>query len=162
MKFCRSCDVCQRTTSKGSVAKISLGKLPLMVLQLRRVAVDLIGSITPAKNKGHCYELTLVDYATRNPEVVSLKNIDTETMMKPLLDLYSRFVSSSKYQWKYLVILQASLHQNASLLVLNDELEWKRNHSCKAERITCRLTKKVGAEIEKLKQILVPKSQGKR
>ena len=113
MRLCRSCGVCQRTISKGSMAKVPLGKLPLMVLLFKHVAVHLIGPITPASDKRHRYELTLMDYATRNPEAVSLKNIDTETMTKAFLDLYSRVVSPSKYQWKYLMILEPSLYQNA-------------------------------------------------
>ena len=88
--FCRSCDVCQRTVSKGRVAKVPLGKMPLMDLPFKRVAVDLIGPIMPASDKGHRYVLTLVDYATRYPEAVPLKNIDTETVAEALLDLYSR------------------------------------------------------------------------
>ena len=90
VSFCRSCDVCQRTVSKGRVAKVPLGKMPLMDLPFKRVAVDLIGPIMPASDKGHRYVLTLVDYATRYPEAVPLKNIDTETVAEALLDLYSR------------------------------------------------------------------------
>ena len=52
--------------------------------------VDLIGPIMPASDKGHQYVLTLVDYATRYPEAVPLKNIDTETVAEARLDLYSR------------------------------------------------------------------------
>ena len=61
-----------------------------MDLLFKRVTVDLIGPITPANDKGHQYVLTLVDYATRYPEAVPLKNIDTETVAEALLDLYSR------------------------------------------------------------------------
>ena len=90
VSFCRSCNVRQRTVSKGRVAKIPLGKMPLMDLPFKRVAVDLIDPITPASDKGHRYVLTLVDYATRYPEAGPLKSIDTETMVEALLDLYSR------------------------------------------------------------------------
>ena len=72
VSFCRSCDVCQRTVSKGRVAKVPRGKMPLMDLPFKRVAVDLIGPITPASDKGHRYVLTLVDYETRFPEAVPL------------------------------------------------------------------------------------------
>ena len=34
--------------------------------------------------------MTLVDYATRYPEAVPLKNIETETVAEALLDMYSR------------------------------------------------------------------------
>ena len=52
--------------------------------------MDLVGPITPASERGHRYILTLVDYATRYPEAVPLKNIDTETVAEALLDMYSR------------------------------------------------------------------------
>ena len=90
VSFCRSCDVCQRTVSKGRVAKVPLGKMSLMDLPFKGVAMDLIGPITPASDKGHRYVLTLVDYATRYPEAVPLKNINTETGAEALLDLHSR------------------------------------------------------------------------
>ena len=44
----------------------------------------------PTSEKGHRYILTLVDYATRYPEAVPLKNIETETVAEALLDMYSR------------------------------------------------------------------------
>ena len=67
-----------------------MGKMPLMDLPFKRMAVNLIGPITPESDKGHRYVLTLVDYATRYPEAVPLKNIDIETVAEALLDLYSR------------------------------------------------------------------------
>ena len=52
VSFCRSCDVCQKTVSKGRVAKVPQGKMPLMDLPIKRVAVGLIGPITLASDKG--------------------------------------------------------------------------------------------------------------
>ena len=88
--FCRSCDVCQKTTAKGSVSRVPLGDMPLIDMPFRKVAVDLVGPILPPSEKGHRYILTLVDYATRYPEAVPLKNIETETVAEALLDMYSR------------------------------------------------------------------------
>ena len=88
--FCRSCDVCQKTTAKGSVPRVPLGDMPLIDMPFRRVALDLVGPISPPSEKGHRYILTLVDYATRYPEAVPLKNIETETVAEALLDMYSR------------------------------------------------------------------------
>ena len=88
--FCRSCDVCQKTVDKGTVARAPLGEMPLIDTPFKRVAVDLVGPITPASERGHRYILTLVDYAIRYPEAVPLKNIDTETVAEALLDIYSR------------------------------------------------------------------------
>ena len=49
-----------------------------------------MGPIAPASNKGHRYILTLVDYATRYPKAVLLKNTNTEAVAEALLDIYSR------------------------------------------------------------------------
>ena len=74
--FCRSCDVCQKTVARGSVPRAPLGDMPLIDQPFKRVAIDLVGPVAPASDKGHRYILTLVDYATRYPEAVPLKNID--------------------------------------------------------------------------------------
>ena len=60
VRFCRSRDVSQKIVSKGSVAKVPLSKMPLLELFFKHMAVDLIGLITPARNKGHHYMLALV------------------------------------------------------------------------------------------------------
>ena len=52
--------------------------------------MDLVRPITPASDRGHRYILTLVDYATRYPEAVALKSINTETVAEALVDIYSR------------------------------------------------------------------------
>ena len=66
-RFCKSCDVCQKTVNKGSVPKVPLQKIPLTDKPFKRVATDLVGPISPASEEGHRYILTLVDFATRYP-----------------------------------------------------------------------------------------------
>ena len=88
--FFRSCDVCQKTVARVSVPRAPLGDMPLIDQPFKRVAIDVVGPTAPASDKGHRYILTLVDYATRYPEAVPLKNIDTETVAEALLDMYSR------------------------------------------------------------------------
>ena len=90
IRFCRSCDVCQRTVKRGSVRKVPLGSMPLIDTPFKRVAVDIVGPIAPTSEAGHRYILTLVDYATRYPEAVPLKKITTEAVAEALLDIYSR------------------------------------------------------------------------
>ena len=87
--FCRSCDVCQKTTAKGSVPRVPLGDMPFMDMTFRRVAVNLVGPISPPSEKGHRYILTLVDHATKYTEAVPLKNIETETVAEALMDMHS-------------------------------------------------------------------------
>ena len=45
---------------------------------------------SPPSEEGHRYVLTLVDFSTRYPEAVPLKNIDTETVAVALVDIFSR------------------------------------------------------------------------
>ena len=90
IRFCRSCDVCQRTVKRGSVKKVPLGSMPLINTPFKRVAVDIVRPIAPPSEAGHRYILTLVDYATRYLEAVPLKKITTEAVAEALLDIYSR------------------------------------------------------------------------
>ena len=90
IRFCRSCDVCQRTIKKGIVKKGPLGSTPLINTPFKRVAVDIVGPIAPPSDAGHRYILILVVYATRYPVAVPLKKITTEAVAEALLNIYSR------------------------------------------------------------------------
>ena len=90
IRFCQSCDQCQRSTAKGHTPKMPLVQVPLIDEPFSRVAVDLVGPIFPASNKGNRYILTVVDYCTRYPEAVPLKSIETEVVAEGLVDIFSR------------------------------------------------------------------------
>jgi len=51
--FYKSCDVCQKTVSKESVPKVQLEKMPLIDKPFKRVAIDLVGPISPLSEEGH-------------------------------------------------------------------------------------------------------------
>jgi len=89
-RYCQSCDVCQRTIAKGRVPRVPLGRVPIIDTPFKRIAVDLVGPIFPATTRGHRYILTVVDYATRYPEAIPLKRIDTTTVAEALLSIFSR------------------------------------------------------------------------
>ncbi|GFN96980.1 gypsy retrotransposon integrase-like protein 1 [Plakobranchus ocellatus] len=89
-RYCRSCDVCQRTVKKGTVPRVLLEKVPLIDTPFKRVAIDLVGPINPPSEAGHRFILTLVDYATRFAEAVPLRKIDTESVAEALVDINSR------------------------------------------------------------------------
>ena len=55
------CDECQKTVDKGTVARTPLGEMPLIDTQFKQFAMDIVGLITPASERGHRYILTLVD-----------------------------------------------------------------------------------------------------
>ena len=89
-RFCQSCDICQRTVPKGKVSRVPLENMPIIETPFEKIAIDLVGPIFPASEKGHRYILTIIDYATRYPEATALKNIDTETVAEALLDVFAR------------------------------------------------------------------------
>jgi hypothetical protein len=89
-RYCRSCDICQKTVDKGRVGKVPLIPLPLVKVPFSRVAVDLIGPLKPASERGHRWILTLVDYTTRYPEAVPLKSIDTVNVAEALVEIFTR------------------------------------------------------------------------
>ena len=89
-RYCKSCDICQRTVDKGRIPKAKLGQMPVITEPFSRVAVDLIGPIEPRSSNGAKYILTIVDFATRYPEAVALTKIDSETVAEALLEVFSR------------------------------------------------------------------------
>ncbi|XP_075744075.1 uncharacterized protein LOC142802884 [Rhipicephalus microplus] len=89
-RFVKSCDVCQRTTLKGKVGVAPLGNMPPIRIPFQRVAIDLIGPLSPRSDKGNRYVLTLIDFATRYPDAVALPRIDAVSIAEALLEIFSR------------------------------------------------------------------------
>ena len=89
-RFCQSCDLCQRMIPKGKNCKVPLGEMPLMSEPFERIAVDLIGPIKPITEQGSRYILTIVDFATRYPEAIPLKSIETERVAEALMSVFCR------------------------------------------------------------------------
>jgi len=89
-RFCRSCDICQRTIAKGRVPSVPLGKMPIIDTLFERIAVDLVGPIFSPTERGNKYILTMMDYATRYPEAVPLKDILAETLAEALVYMECR------------------------------------------------------------------------
>ena len=89
-RFCKSCDICHRTVQKGRVAKVPLGRLPLIDTAFKRVAVDIVGPIEPRLNNRSRYILTMMDYMTHYPEAIALPIIETERVAEALVEIFSR------------------------------------------------------------------------
>lgn len=90
-KYCQSCDHCQKVTPRGRTRKVPLGRMPVIGEPFKRVAVDLVGPISPLSDGGNRYILVLVDFATRYPEAVALRNIDAATVAEALWNMWSRY-----------------------------------------------------------------------
>ena len=89
-RFCKSCDICQRTVQKGRVAKVPLGRLPLIDTLFKRVAVDIVGPIEPHSNNRSRYIFTVMYYSTRYIEAIELPSIETERVAEALVKMFSR------------------------------------------------------------------------
>ena len=88
--FCRSCDKCQRMTPKGRVSKVPLEPMPIITTPFSRVAIDLVGPMSPPSAEGHRYILTLIDFATGFPEGIPLKEITSIAVAEALIQIFSR------------------------------------------------------------------------
>ena len=64
--------------------------MPIIEIAFQQVAIDLIGPINPASKNGYKYILTMVDFATRYREALPLKNIETITVAKALMNIFNR------------------------------------------------------------------------
>ena len=87
-RFCNSCEVCQKM-SNMKPAKVPLVNLPVISEPFQRVAIDIIGPLTKSL-KGNRFALVFIDMATKYPDAVPLKRIDSGTVAEALMDIYSR------------------------------------------------------------------------
>ena len=82
------------TSVNGCLPKDVYDQFPynlcLVTEPFARVAIDLVGPLSPPSSEGHRYILTLVDFSTGFPEAVPLKNIDTISVSEALLSIFAR------------------------------------------------------------------------
>ena len=71
-KFCRACEICQKTSGRG-VMKAPLIPLPVISQPFERIAMDIVGPL-PMSSRGNRFILVICDYATRYPEAVALRH----------------------------------------------------------------------------------------
>ena len=88
-RYCQSCDICQRTIPKGRCGRTPLVAMPIIGEPFARVAIDLVGPL-PMSGRKHRWILTLVDCATRYPEAIPMKGIDTIECAEELVNIFSR------------------------------------------------------------------------
>ena len=63
--------------------------MPVIEAPFNRIATDIIGPL-PKTEEGHSYILTVVDFATRYPEAMALKEITAGAVANALVSVYSR------------------------------------------------------------------------
>ncbi len=87
-RWCAACRECQLVNPPAS-PKAPLCPLPLMQVPFERIGMDLIGPLERSA-RGHRFALVLVDYATRYPEAVALRNISAKSVAEALFSMISR------------------------------------------------------------------------
>lgn len=64
--------------------------LPTIEEPWQRVAIDIVGPL-PRTANGYRYILTIMDFASRYPEAVPLRRVDTRTVADALIEVFSRY-----------------------------------------------------------------------
>ncbi|XP_055899833.1 uncharacterized protein LOC129928659 [Biomphalaria glabrata] len=88
-EFVRSCDICQKARMPRRCDRVELGQMNVITTPFYKVATDIIGPLELTDNKNR-YILTVVDVATRWPEAIPLRNINTETVIEALTSIFCR------------------------------------------------------------------------
>ena len=89
-RYVMSCERCQKVSPRGKVPKAPLERVLIETVPFDKVAVDLVGPITPPSESKMRFILVLVDYATRYPEATALKGIDSVQVAEALWVMFSR------------------------------------------------------------------------
>lgn len=89
-RYVHTCDICQKTTPKGRIPPVPLATMPTVSTPFEKVAIDLVGPLSPPSEQGHRYILTLIDVATRFPEAVPMKDISSISVAEALMSIFAR------------------------------------------------------------------------
>lgn len=84
----RSCGQCQKA-ARVDRQKAPLMPLPVVDQPFDRIAMDIVGPLQRSR-RGNRYVLTIMDYATKYPEAIPLKRIDTKTVADALVQVFAR------------------------------------------------------------------------
>lgn len=87
--YCSTCPTCQLTGSPRKSDRALLQPLPIISEPFRRIAMDVVGPL-PRSSRGHQYILVLSDYATRFPEAFPLRTITAPSVLRALIQFFSR------------------------------------------------------------------------
>ena len=82
-QYCRMCPECQKASPRRA-KRAPLIPLPVMDVPFRCIAMDIVGPL-PRSRSAKRFILVICDYATRYPEAIPVRSIDTETVAEELL-----------------------------------------------------------------------------
>ncbi len=87
-RYYRSCEVCQRSTSRKP-RRIEMVPKPLITRPCQRIALDIVGPLRKSKRGNRCI-LTLVDYSSRYPDAIALPSTEASRLARELVIVFSR------------------------------------------------------------------------
>ena len=96
--------------------------MPLIDTPFQRVAVDIVGPLDPPTERGNRFILTMVDYATRYPEAVALRTIETEKVAEALVEIFTRVGVPKKMLTDHGVQFTSNLMKEISRLLSMKQL----------------------------------------
>ena len=88
-KFCATCPQCQLVARKFKSQRAPLNPVKPETEPFRKIAIDIVGEL-PRTTTGYKYILTIVDYATRYPEAIPLRNTSSKTIADALVQYFCR------------------------------------------------------------------------
>lgn len=86
--YCKSCPDCQLTAPMTHF-RSPLVPLPIIEVPFDRIAMDLVGPLVKS-SRGFQYILVVLDYATRYPEAIPLRNTSSKSIAKELFNMFTR------------------------------------------------------------------------
>uniref|UniRef100_A0A8C5PVW7 Gypsy retrotransposon integrase-like protein 1 n=1 Tax=Leptobrachium leishanense TaxID=445787 RepID=A0A8C5PVW7_9ANUR len=87
-EYCESCPECQYSAPSPHF-RSPLVPLPIIEVPFKRIGMDLVGPVVKTA-RGHQCILVILDYATRYPEAIPLRNTSAKTIAKELVQVFSR------------------------------------------------------------------------
>ncbi|XP_077553575.1 uncharacterized protein LOC144168472 [Haemaphysalis longicornis] len=87
--FVRSCDTCQRVGKSTDKWKAPMKLVPVITEPFRRLVIDIVGPLPESEN-GCRYILTALCVATKFPEAVPLRELNSPQVVDALLSIFAR------------------------------------------------------------------------
>ena len=88
-KFCATCPQCQLVARNMKSHRAPLNPVKPETEPFRKIAIDIVGEL-PRTTTRYKYILTIVDYATRYPEAIPLRNTSSKTIADALVQYFCR------------------------------------------------------------------------
>ncbi|XP_064463444.1 uncharacterized protein LOC135374410 [Ornithodoros turicata] len=97
VEYVKSCDTCQRVGKPNKRCKAPLKRVPLIAEPFRRLVIDIVGPL-PVTQSGYKYILTMLCPATKFPEAVLLRQVNSPEIVDALLAVFARIGFPSEIQ----------------------------------------------------------------